>query len=272
VSLVYAKSSLDQRELQMLESEVRSRGKSLTTAYLLWIFLGGLWVHRFYLKRSGGIFLMASLISLVLCIFLIGFLFLMILGFILLADAFRMSGFVQEYNGKLEGQIITEILAARAGGPGMPYGAGYAAQRASYAQAYAPAAMAQPAYAPSAPAFANQSTVVARRAPGASGTGRLVVAEGGRSSTFDVAAGQSLVVGRGAEANVRLSDPRASRQHLTVTLTPSGWLLRDLGSTNPSRVLESSGRARDLRGETTISGGQVLIGDALITFYPQSMG
>src|SRR5450759_2975724 len=205
---------------------------------------------------------MASLISLVLCIFLIGFLFLMILGFILLADAFRMSGFVQEYNGKLEGQIITEILAARAGGPGMPYGAGYAAQRASYA----------PAYAPSAPAFANPSTVVARRAPGASGTGRLVVAEGGRSSTFDVAAGQSLVVGRGAEANVRLSDPRASRQHLTVTLTPSGWLLRDLGSTNPSRVLESSGRARDLRGETTISGGQVLIGDALITFYPQSMG
>ena len=51
-SLVYAKSSLDQRELQMLESERRGRGKNLTTAYLLWFFLGLLFVHRFYLKRG----------------------------------------------------------------------------------------------------------------------------------------------------------------------------------------------------------------------------
>jgi hypothetical protein len=272
VSLVYAKSSLDQRELQMLESEVRSRGKSLTTAYLLWIFLGGLWVHRFYLKRSGGIFLMASLISLVLCIFLIGFLFLMILGFILLADAFRMSGFVQEYNGKMESQIITEILATRAGGPGMSYGAGYTAQPARYAPSYAPAVTTQPAYSRPAPPFPTQSAVAAQPAHAAAASGRLVVAEGGKSSAFDVATGQSLVIGRGAEANVRLSDSRASRQHLAVTLAPSGWLLRDLGATNPSRVLESSGGARDLRGETTISGGQVLIGDALITFYPPRMG
>jgi TM2 domain-containing membrane protein YozV len=272
VSLVYAKSSLDQRELQMLESEVRSRGKSLTVAYLLWFFLGIFWVHRFYLKRGGGVFLMASLVSLVLCIFLIGFLLLMILSFIWLADAFRMSGFAQEYNGKLEAQIITEILAARAGGGGMPYGAGYAYQPAPHAPAYAPTAVAQPAYASSAPTYANQPTAVAQRAPNASGTGRLVVAEGGRSTAHNVAPGQSLTVGRGADADVRLSDPRSSRHHLTVALTPSGWLLRDLGSTNPSRVLESSGNARDLRGETTISGGQVLVGDALITFFPPSRG
>lgn len=270
MSLVYAKSSLDQRELQMLESEMRSRGKNLTTAYLLWFFLGLFFAHRFYLKRSGGVFLMATLISLVLCLVLIGIIFLIVLGFIWLADAFRMSGFAEEYNGKLEGQIITEILAARAGGPGMPYGAGYPAPPPPYAPAYPRPATAQPVLTPPAPAFANQATVVAQRAPVASGMGRLVVADGGRSSAYDVAAGQSLVIGRGADANVKLSDPRASRQHLTVTLMPSGWLLRDLGSTNASRVLDSSGGIRELRGETTISGGQVLIGDALITLYPLS--
>lgn len=151
-SLVYAKSSLDQRELQMLESEMRGRGKNLTTAYLLWFFLGLLFVHRFYLKRGGGVFLAATLISIFLCVVLIGFIFLFILGIIWLADAFRMSGFVQEYNGTLEGQIITEILAARAGGMRMPYGAGYAAQPApyapaSYAPAYAPP-MGPPAWTP----------------------------------------------------------------------------------------------------------------------------
>ena len=129
-----------------LESEMRGRGKNLTTAYLLWFFLGFLFVHRFYLKRSGGVFLMATLISLVLCLVLIGFIFLIILSIMWLADAFRMSGFVQAYNGALEGQIITEILAARAGGMRMPYGGGYG-QRASYAPAYAPP-MGPPAWTP----------------------------------------------------------------------------------------------------------------------------
>jgi TM2 domain-containing membrane protein YozV len=249
----------------MLESEMRGRAKNLTTAYLLWFFLGLLFAHRFYLKRSGGVFLMATLISILLCFVLIGFLFLMILGFLWLADAFRMSDFLQKYNGPLEGQVINEILAARATGAGAPYGARYPGYPAPVAAGYA----AQPAYAPvQAPAY--QPTAVAPR-PVTSGARRLVVNDAGQGSTYDVAPGQSLVVGRGPEANVRLSDARASRQHLTVTLTPAGWLLRDMGATNPARLLESSGGMCELHGETTISAGQVLIGDALITLYPPTM-
>jgi TM2 domain-containing membrane protein YozV len=260
MGLVYAKSSLDQRELQVLEGEMRARGKNLTTAYLLWFFLGIFFAHRFYLNRSGGVFLLASIVSLALCIVLIGFLFLMILSFIWLADGFRMSGFAEEYNSGLEGRIITEILASRAGGSGMPYGGpGPAFQQQAAVPAYAPA------YAPPAPVYSNRPTVAAEAG---SATGRLVVAEHGKSAAYNLALGQSLVVGRGGDAGVQLSDPRASRRHLMVSVTPSGWQLRDLGSTNRARLVDPSGTTRDLNGEASVSAGQVLIGDALLTLFP----
>jgi TM2 domain-containing membrane protein YozV len=256
VSLVYAKSSLDPRELQMLESEMRGRGKNLTTAYLLWFFLGTLFAHRFYLKRSGGVFLMATLISILLCVVLIGFIFLMILGFIWLADAFRMSEFVQEFNGALEGQIITEILAARAGGGPSPYNPAVAYAAPAPAQAWASAPTAAAPYPPAG-------------AWGATGTsGRMTYVEAGRASTLMVNPGEQVLVGRDPNCRVRLADSRVSRQHALIQRSGNDWIVKDLGATNPTRLLGASGTAQTIQGEVRVPSGQLLIGDVLLTLFP----
>ena len=48
----------------------------------------------------------------------------------------------------------------------------------------------------------------------------------------------------------------------------SGWLVRDLGTTNGTRVFEAGGRTHDIRGDAVrIASGQVIIGDAVVTLY-----
>lgn len=50
------------------------------------------------------------------------------------------------------------------------------------------------------------------------------------------------VIGRSAVCHVRLSDPRISGEHATISWTGRGWTLRDLGSSNGTFV---DGRALD---------------------------
>ena len=76
--------------------------KSLALAYVLWFFLGGLGVHRFYLGRTGtGIAqLMMALIGGVLTLILIGWFILAIEGIWLLADLFLMPAIAREENAR----------------------------------------------------------------------------------------------------------------------------------------------------------------------------
>jgi pSer/pThr/pTyr-binding forkhead associated (FHA) protein len=43
-------------------------------------------------------------------------------------------------------------------------------------------------------------------------------------------------VGRGTESNAKVDDGVLSRQHFTITKTPGGFILKDLGSKNGTRV------------------------------------
>jgi len=80
--------------------------------------------------------------------------------------------------------------------------------------------------------------------------------------------GESVLIGRDPTAQVRIVDTRSSRRHLMVEREASGWLVRDLGTTNGSRVLDAGGQARDLRGDAVrITSGQVVIGNAVVTLY-----
>jgi len=133
--------------------------------------------------------------------------------------------------------------------------------------------------APSAPSQATaptawQGPVPAQPvAPAGVGTaagvvGRISYVESGRASSLLVNAGDQLMIGRDVDARVRLSDPRVSRRHVMISWSGTGWSVRDLGATNPTRLLGASGTAQPIAGEIQISSGQLLIGDVLVTLFP----
>lgn len=55
-------------------------------------------------------------------------------------------------------------------------------------------------------------------------------------SLVSLAAGDGLVVGRDAEADLTLADPAVSRRHARLELTNDGWQIVDLGSSNHTFV------------------------------------
>jgi FHA domain len=96
------------------------------------------------------------------------------------------------------------------------------------------------------------------------------VVESGRAlGSFVAQPGDSLLVGRDPDAQVRLTDGRASRRHAVIERDETGWLVRDLGATNPTQLLDASGARRQLHNSAVhLDSGQLLIGDALITLFP----
>jgi TM2 domain-containing membrane protein YozV/SH3-like domain-containing protein len=55
--LIHLKRNLSEQELSILGSELAKYKKSTAVAYVLWFFLGGLGIHKFYIGKTGmGIF------------------------------------------------------------------------------------------------------------------------------------------------------------------------------------------------------------------------
>jgi uncharacterized protein YkwD len=88
---------------------------------------------------------------------------------------------------------------------------------------------------------------------------RLRIADAGTERVLPVAEGP-VVVGRGENADVLLTEKRASREHLEITPAPGGVIVRDLDSTNGTFV----GERRILLARLW-PGDAVTIGDAVIT-------
>lgn len=99
------KSELEARELLLLESEVKSRGKSMLVGYVLWYFLGMLGAHRFYLGYKGS-----AITMLVLSITLVG---LIITSVWALVDAFLLHSWIRERNDSVEATVVGEIMKNR---------------------------------------------------------------------------------------------------------------------------------------------------------------
>jgi transcriptional regulator with PAS, ATPase and Fis domain len=66
-------------------------------------------------------------------------------------------------------------------------------------------------------------------------------------------------IGAGSSNDVIIDDPHASRFHCELRRTDEGWLLRDLGSTNGTRVGEVSIKEGWLRSGATITVGETRI-------------
>lgn len=109
---VMRKNQLDARELMLLESEVKSQGKNMAIAYVLWYFLGLLGGHRFYMGRNGS-----AIAQLVLTITLIG----SIITFIWwIVDAFTLHNWVKKHNRQIENRVIDNLLASKGEYPAPP--------------------------------------------------------------------------------------------------------------------------------------------------------
>lgn len=122
------------------------------------------------------------------------------------------------------------------------------------------------AWTSSVPSHAYPPSAGYAAAPAASG--RLTYVEAGRPQAVLVNPGEQVMIGRDPSARVHLSDPKVSRKHALVTWSGAQWDVRDLGATNPTRVIGSSGQAQPLVGDVRIASGQLLVGDVLVTLFP----
>ncbi len=91
---------LTERELLILRQEVESRKKSVAAVWLLWLFLGIVGGHRFYLGRIGtGIAML-----------LLGWL---TLGIWWIVDAFLVPGMLRANQREVQAEVLGEIAAIR---------------------------------------------------------------------------------------------------------------------------------------------------------------
>ncbi|EKE45162.1 TM2 domain-containing protein [Oceaniovalibus guishaninsula JLT2003] len=81
--------------------------KSTGVAYLLWFFLGGFGIHRFYLGKttSAVMMLLLSLFSWLTLAFVIGFFTLAIWGIWMLVDLFLIPGMARAHNERLAASL-----------------------------------------------------------------------------------------------------------------------------------------------------------------------
>ena len=85
------------------------------------------------------------------------------------------------------------------------------------------------------------------------GRALFLVIEGTSSSSFELPALGTVIIGRAPDATLRLEDQSASRHHARVDLGPGGALLYDLESRNGTRV-----NGELLTGAHTLRAGDVV--------------
>jgi Predicted membrane protein len=96
----------------LIEQRVTNEAKSTGAAYLIWFFLGGLGVHRFYLghTRSGTGLLVLTLAGVLLSAVGVGFVLLLGTAIWVLVDAFLIPGMVAEHKNKVREGLIRSAL------------------------------------------------------------------------------------------------------------------------------------------------------------------
>ena len=77
--------------------------KSVAVAYLLLLFVGFFGAHRFYLGRKGSAItmLVLAIVSLVLCLVVVGLFGIVALYIWIFADLFLVPGIARDYNNRL---------------------------------------------------------------------------------------------------------------------------------------------------------------------------
>ena len=97
----------------LVEQRLGNESRSVGVAYLLWLFIGGLGAHRFYLGRPGSALLMLglSIVAWATLTAQIGAVFLAAVGVWLLVDAFLIPAMIRKDSGERKTRIEAEIAA-----------------------------------------------------------------------------------------------------------------------------------------------------------------
>lgn len=80
--------------------------------------------------------------------------------------------------------------------------------------------------------------------------------------TFDLTDRREVVIGRIAPADVRLPDPQVAPRHASLTRTPTGWQVTDLGSGRPTLL-----RGTPIRTATMAPGDEIRVGPYRIVLH-----
>jgi TM2 domain-containing membrane protein YozV len=108
--------ALSTEQQMLIEQRVANEAKSTGLAYVLWFFLGGLGMHRFYLGRplSGLVLLLMVPTGVVMMLASNHYgAFLVIAGFLwLIADAFLIPGMVNRSRAKIRNNLTDKALSA----------------------------------------------------------------------------------------------------------------------------------------------------------------
>jgi uncharacterized RDD family membrane protein YckC len=101
-------------------------------------------------------------------------------------------------------------------------------------------------------------------------SGRIgLIDQGVKQADARIEPGRGVVLGRGPEAQLRLSDRRVSGKHLQIEIDGSQWKIRDLDSTNPAQVIAGDMKGYYIeRSPIRMASGQLRIGQSVITLYP----
>lgn len=100
-----------------------------------------------------------------------------------------------------------------------------------------------------------------------SGAARMSYLDNGEPWNVVVAPGDLLLVGSDDTADVRLADPRVSPHHAMVEWRDGQWSITELTSANPMRVVDGTGRTRQIYGRVKMESGQLLVGDVALTLH-----
>jgi len=104
--------ALSTQDFMLIEQRVTNEAKSTGAAYLIWLFLGGLGGHRFYLGRTGSgiIMLLLSIVGWATLPIGIGAIPLIILGLWVLIDAFLIPGMIQKHKDKVRQDLTNQAM------------------------------------------------------------------------------------------------------------------------------------------------------------------
>ena len=107
-----------------------------------------------------------------------------------------------------------------------------------------------------------------RTRPSPIAPGTMVVVQAGQSTPFTVQPGQRVVVGRGPDADLLISDPSVSPTHALIERRGPGWLVSSLDPANPTWLLDPTGRAQEVESELGLRQGELLLGACQVLLYP----
>ena len=90
---------LSTAQLSLIEQRVANDAPSTAVAYLLWVFLGLVSAHRFYLGRPG-----TAILQILTYFILVGFVWLLI-------DGFLIPGMIREKKDQIRQSMTMQLLA-----------------------------------------------------------------------------------------------------------------------------------------------------------------